>query len=332
MISKQQYIEYLISTPVNYTCSNLANHLKEVSHDAVSDNLKREELTARGLWELVQPLLNDSPQAYLLVDDSVQDKRYSKTIELVKRQYSGNEHGLVLGIGVVNLVHSDGTAYYPLDYRIYAPQSGGKTKNEHFREMLLAALADKALQAKTILFDSWYASVDNLKLIERLGRYFVTTLKANRMVSLSPEGGYIHLDQLEWSEIQLQSGQLVKLKELPFKVRLFKVVAPNGDIEWVITNRPGSIDLHFIQQENAVRWQIEQMHRELKQLTGTEKCECRSQRAQRNHLACCYQAWLAIKVKAKQLEKTLCAVVKDLFSDYLWAELRNPRIPALVAA
>ena len=152
------------------------------------------------------------------------------------------------------------------------------------------------------------------------------------MVSLSPEGGYIHLDQLEWSEIQLQSGQLVKLKELPFKVRLFKVVAPNGDIEWVITNRPGSIDLHFIQQENAVRWQIEQMHRELKQLTGTEKCECRSQRAQRNHLACCYQAWLAIKVKAKQLEKTLCAVVKDLFSDYLRAELRNPRIPALVVA
>jgi len=87
-----------------------------------------------------------------------------------------------------------------------------------------------------------------------------------------------------------------------------------------------------IQQENAVRWQIEQMHRELKQLTGTEKCECRSQRAQRNHLACCYQAWLAIKVKAKQLEKTLYAVVKDLFSDYLRAELRNPRIPALLAA
>jgi|GEM_PF-6409475 len=45
-----------------------------------------------------------------------------------------------------------------------------------------------------------------------------------------------------------------------------------------------------------------------------------------------YQAWLAIKVKAKQLEKTLYAVVKDLFSDYLRAELRNPRIPALLAA
>src|SRR5574338_677218 len=109
MITKRQYIEYLISTPVNYTCSNLAHHLEGVSHDAVSDYLQREKLTAKGLWELVQPLIKDNPQAYLILDDSVQDKRYSKKIELVKLQYSGNEHGLVRGIGVVNLVHSDGT-------------------------------------------------------------------------------------------------------------------------------------------------------------------------------------------------------------------------------
>ena len=331
MITKQKYIEYLISTPVNYTCSNLAAHLEKVSHDAVTDYLRRDKLTARGLWGLVQPLLNDSPQAYLLVDDSVQDKRYSRKIELVKRQYSGNEHGLVKGIGVVNLVHSDGREYYPIDYRIYAPDYDGKTKNDHFREMLLAALADKGLQAQTILFDSWYASVDNLKLIERLGRYFVTTLKSNRMVSLSPETGYVHLDQLEWQAGELNNGQLVKLKELPFKVRLFKVVAPDGDIEWVITNRPGSISTDFIQNENAVRWQIEQMHRELKQLTGTEKCECRSQRSQRNHLACCYQAWLAIKVMATKLNQTMYQVINDLFSDYLSAELRQPRIPALLS-
>ncbi len=85
--------------------------------------------------------------------------------------------------------------------------------------------------AKTVLFDSWYASVDNLKLIERHQRYFVTTLKSNRMVSLSPHTGYCHLEELAWSEAPLLAGQMVKLKELPFKVRLFKVVATNGDIE-----------------------------------------------------------------------------------------------------
>ncbi len=333
MITKRQYIEYLVSTPVNYTCSNLAEHLEGVSHDAVSDYLQRDKLTARSLWELVQPLLNDSEDAYLIVDDSVQNKQYARKIDLVKKQYSGAEGGLVRGIGVVNLVHSDGEDCYPIDYRIYAPEADGKTKNDHFRDMLLRAKSDKGIQAKTVLFDSWYASVDNLKLIARLGMYFITTLKDNRLVSLSKEDGYIHLQDIEWTEHRLQYGVSVKLKAVPFRVQLFKVVAPNGDIDWVITNHPeGTFTTPDVQDENARRWQIEQLHRELKQLTGSEKCECRKARSQRNHLACCYHAWLSLKVKALELGKTLYAVRRDLFTDYLRAELRDPRIPAFLNA
>lgn len=331
-MTKRKYIEYLISTPINYTCTNLADHLEGVSHDAITDFLQREKLTARGLWELVLPLLHDSPEAYLILDDSVQDKRFSKKIELVKHQYSGNVHGLTRGIGIVNLVHTDGTDYYPIDYRVYAPECDGKTKNEHFREMLIRAISQKGLQAHTILFDSWYAAADNLKLIERLGRTFITSLKDNRTVSLSPETGYVHLPQVAWTDEQLANGQMVKLKEVPFKVRLFKVVATNGDIEWVITNDPGSKSGQAIQDGNDLRWQVEQLHRELKQLTGIEHCQCRKARSQRNHLACCYLAWLSIKMKAKPLGKTLYQVVRELFSEYLRAELRNPRIPAFLAS
>ena len=329
MLTNKQYIEYLISTPVNYTCSNLAQHLQNVSHDAVSDFLSRQHLTARELYKLVRPLLKDSDEAYLIVDDSVQDKRYSTKIELTKRQYSGNEHGLVRGIGVVNMVHSDGTNFYPIDFRIYAPEADGKTKNDHFQEMFLAALNEKKLLAKTVLFDSWYASIDNLKLIHKSQRYFVTTLKSNRMVSLSPQTSYCHLEELEWNEEQLLSGQMVKLKELPFKVRLFKVVATNGDIEWMITNHPGFISRQVAKSASDVRWQIEQLHRELKQLTGTEKCECRKARAQRTHIALCYQAWLAIRVKANSVKKTVYAVVNELYYDFLRAALLICPIPAL---
>ena len=336
MITKRQYIEYLISTPANYTCANLAEHLEGVSHDAVSDYLAQAKSTARQLWELVQPLLNDTPEACMIVDDSVQDKRYSKQIELVRRQYSGAEGGLVRGIGVVNLVHTDGTegGYYPIDYRIYAPQADGKSKNDHFRDMLIAAVSNKGIQAKRVLFDSWYASLSNLKLVIRLGLVFVTTLKSNRLVSLSKEGGYIHLAQIEWSEAQLLSGIIVKLKEMPFKVRLFKIVATNGDIEWVITNgdRPDDTSAHSVQEENEVRWQVEQFHRELKQLTGSEACQCRKARSQRNHIACCYHAWLSLKVSAQRLGKTLYRAQADLLTDYLRAELRNPHITAFTLA
>lgn len=339
-MNKQQYIEYLIATPGNYTCTNLADHLEgeqSVSHDAVSDYLRRDRLTPRGLWEVVSPLINNSPDAFLIFDDSVQDKRYSEKIELVRLQYSGAEHGLVRGIGIVNLVHTTGRddEFFPVDYRIYDPDKDGKTKNQHFREMLLRAIADKRLTARTILFDSWYAAVDNLKVIHRHDRFFVTTLKSNRLVSLSKEAGYVHLQQIEWTAQTLRSGILIKLKELPFLVRLFKIVATNGDIEWVITNRDqaagdaqGSITSDDVQEANAVRWQIEQLHRELKQLTGSEKCQCRKARSQRNHLACCYLAWLTLRVQAGRVKQTLYQARANLFREFLRNELRNPTIKA----
>ncbi|MEJ7663472.1 MAG: hypothetical protein WKG07_29950 [Hymenobacter sp.] len=99
------------------------------------------------------------------MDDSVQDKRYSRFIELAKRQYSGNAHGMVTGIGLVNLVHSSGEAgdFLPLDYRVYAPDQDQQTKNDHFRAMFDQVVAEGKLLARTILFDSWYAGSANLK-------------------------------------------------------------------------------------------------------------------------------------------------------------------------
>ena len=330
MITAEQYITYLLSTPQNHTCTNLADHLDGVSHDVVSDFLRTTRITARDLWHLVHKTIADSADACLIVDDSVQDKRYSHFMALVKRQYSGAVGGLVCGIGVVNLVHSSGLAgeFYPIDYRIYAPDQDGKTKNQHFQEMLIRAVGDKGIQARTVLFDSWYASVDNLKLIQRLHLRFFTTLKSNRMVSLNPETGYVHLATLAWTDEQMQQGISVKLKELPFRVRLFKVVAPHGHIDWAITNDSDPmVTMQVVQQQSDVRWQVEELHRDLKQLTGSERCQCRTARSQRTHLACCYRAWLSLKATAKRTGQSLYKVHSSLFDDYLRAELRSPRIP-----
>ncbi len=46
MITKQQYVEYIISTVDNYTGSHLAEHLGGVSHDVLTDYLGKERLTS----------------------------------------------------------------------------------------------------------------------------------------------------------------------------------------------------------------------------------------------------------------------------------------------
>ena len=63
-------------------------------------------------------------------------------MELVNWQYSGSDKGVVKGIGVVNaLWQTDKDNYIPIDYRIWNPPEDGKTKNDHFRDILSSTKA-----------------------------------------------------------------------------------------------------------------------------------------------------------------------------------------------
>ena len=83
---------------------------------------------------------------------------------------------------------------------------------------------------------------------------FYGAIKPNRLVSISKDAGYCKPADLDWTQEALEKGIEVKLKELPFKVCLFKLVAQNGDIDWIMTNNSDStLTMHVVQLENAVR-------------------------------------------------------------------------------
>ena len=44
MLTQTKYIDYLLSTPKNYTCTHLAAHLPDVSHDQVNRFLRTSTL------------------------------------------------------------------------------------------------------------------------------------------------------------------------------------------------------------------------------------------------------------------------------------------------
>jgi hypothetical protein len=85
------YCQYLLSSQINYTVTNLADHLKRCSHDTINLFLKSEKITSRMLWEQVKLVIQTDKGGYLLFDDTVIDKRFAPKIELTRRQYSGNE-------------------------------------------------------------------------------------------------------------------------------------------------------------------------------------------------------------------------------------------------
>ena len=88
-------------------------------------------------------------------------------MDLVTYHWSGKYHAVVKGINLVTLLWSDGEALVPTDFRVYDKPAGLK-KNDHFRDMLKRA-NERGLKPDYVVFDSWYASLDNLKTVRGYG-------------------------------------------------------------------------------------------------------------------------------------------------------------------
>ena len=78
-------------------------------------------------------------------------------------------------------------------------------------------------------------------------------------------------------------------------------------------------------------WKIEQFHRETKQVTGIEGCQCRKARIQRNHIACAMLVWARLKQVAQHNQQSIYQVKFGLLSDYLIAQLKSPSVPFVPA-
>lgn len=259
------YVDFLIASQKQYSGSELSKvSPTEISHDSVNRWLRKNKLTPKIVWQTAASLV-DPETGYLIIDDSVLDKPYSRKMALVKSQYSGKHHGLVNGIDLVNMLWTDGEKMIPVDYRAYDPTRDGKTKNNHACEMLDYA-EKRGFSPDYVLMDSWYSSIDNLKNIHRKGWRFIAALKSNRLVSLV-QGTYLPVSDLDWTT---KLAHKVWLKEFGW-VMVSKIVFKNEDVTYVATNDLSLKNPEAIRRHNDHRWKIETFHRGIKQCCGIER-------------------------------------------------------------
>lgn len=335
-VTRLDYCQYLLVSQINYTLTNFADHCEQFSHDAINRFLRGEKLTPRLVWENVAAQVVLTPTGYLVFDDTVLDKNYSHAIELVRRQWSGNEKAVIKGIGVVNCVYvnPETDQFWVIDYRIYDPDGDGKTKLDQMREMLSNVVHQKALPFQAVLMDTWYATKELMLFIDRLGKHFYCPLKGNRQVDDS--GGtqpYRRVDTLEWNADELQHGKQLKIRDFPqdYKVQCFRVEVSTHRTDFVVTNDKAQDSTEATQKVCGFRWKIEQLHRETKQLTGIESCQCRKARIQRNHINCAMLVWVRLKELATAAGTTVYQLKHGLLSDYLIQQLKTPSLKMVLA-
>jgi len=117
--SLELYSKFLLASQTRYSATELARSSPDptMRHDAVTNWLHSSRFNPSEIWNQAKSLVM-LHTGYLIVDDTVLDKRYSQPNDVVKLQYSGNCHGLVKGIDLVNLLWTEGETFVPVDYRI----------------------------------------------------------------------------------------------------------------------------------------------------------------------------------------------------------------------
>jgi putative transposase len=228
------YINYLVASP-RVVSGTEATRVPPAqpdppAHDAFTRLLDRLEPDSATLWAEAEPQLRREA-GVLVLDDSTLDKPYARKMGLLTRHWSGKHRRVVQGLNRLTLLWIDGDALIPCDYRRYEKSVDGLSKTDHFRAMLDTAKA-RGFSPECVVFDSWYASLANLKAIPGHGWRWVTQLKVNRLVN--PDGtGNSPLGDCAIAE----GGTRVHLQGDGF-ILVFLIVHPDGDKEYWATSDP----------------------------------------------------------------------------------------------
>ena len=310
------YILFLLAEPKYISCIRLARLLEDLSHDSVNRFLLRERYGARDLFNMVSPHI-DLLGGTLSGDDSVIDKPYSDPhkAKLIDYFWSGKHKRAVKGINIISLYYTDiNGVSVPVNYRIN-DKGDGKTKNDYFQEMV-AEVIQWGLSPFWITADSWYASVETLKLLRHQELGFLFGIESNRLVSIE-SGQYTNVRNLEIPE----DGLMVHLKQFG-KVKVFRTVFKN-EYRYYIMYLPELKALQEISRAkfksvHDLHWGIERYHRALKQVCNIERFQVRASHAIRTHIFGSLCAFVELELKrSQQVISNWYELRRHLFDDVI---------------
>lgn len=303
------YTDYLHTTFGLATATDLSRMLDGVvSHDKITRMLSEEVRGSKELWLSIKPLVRrfEQDSGCLVFDDSIIEKPHSDENELVNWHFDHTKNRSVKGINIL-------TAFYhcqksendiplrvpvafepvekPILYSVLKTRKvkhrSEKTKNELLREMVLQSIRND-LKFTYVLGDNWFASVENMRFIEKHKKTFIFSTKSNRLATLSEkgrkQGHWTRIDELSLTE---NTPVKVWLKGLEFPVTLVKQVFRNKDgstgFRYLLSNSD-TLNYQCFKTLFQKRWSVEEYHKSIKQNTAIGKSPTRKVKTQKNHL------------------------------------------------
>jgi hypothetical protein len=287
-----RFIVGLLSCGVYKNCSALARLL-----NCCHDNLTKVLAMKRICWIAVirghiARTFGKLSNGYLVLDDTVVDKNFSRKIAGCSWIYDSKIGHAVMGLNLVVLVWTNESITIPIGIKLYKKDSG-KTKIDLAVELIEYAKNTLNIKPLYVLFDSYYSAHAVLEVIESFDWRYVTQVKKNR--KLNNQSVFLQHKQTPYWTL---SGTLS---------HGHKVIICRHRKNYYTTN-----DLTLSGKNIRVmylkRWCIEEFFRVIKTDLGLNECQASSEGTQWNHINLVVLAYFAILSEKTRTEETCYAI------------------------
>jgi len=254
-----------------------------ISHDKFTRFLNSDDYTGRELWLLTKKIIKSASQnkkCLLAIDDSIEEKPYTKANDIVCWHYSHSKGRCLKGVEILTLLLIFEDAVIPFTYEVIeksiyycdlktkkVKNRSPKSKNELARELIQKAI-DAGIDFDYVLADNWFCCGETLSFINKLDKKFIFGIKSNRNI-------YNTIDEREQnaktklSESDLEEEHIIPvfLNFIEFQVRIMKKVFKNENgtqgTLYLVTN-DANLSAEELYSTYQKRWKIEVYHKSLK--------------------------------------------------------------------
>lgn len=276
------YVNTICFRNLKPTCTKISEQFnRNIIYDSekspyVSHDKLQRLLLLEGKWNkylqkryghLIKSVKSKTRKSFLIIDDTVIAKPYSKELDILSWIYSSGDKQYLYGINVVFIIWTDGKTRYPLGFRIWN-KNDNKTKIDLAIELLLEAKRKYHLKPNYLLMDSFYPAAKLLRTVHKLKWTWIAKIKSNRLV--------------DGIQVQDFFGYRYGNHIGRFSENIKALVVKDNDNYWATSDF--SLTSTIVKQLYRNRQTIEEFFRILKSELRLEGCPSRQAIIQINHI------------------------------------------------
>jgi SRSO17 transposase len=296
------YIIPLFRSTGKKNCSNLARTNSKTTAKKLLQFLKESPLSIIDFAKIIN-LHFAGKLKYLIIDDTIIPKKYSKNIVGSSDNYDHSEKKTYRSICSMAALITDGITGLPIDQKLWVAEDNAqesyKSKCELAQELIFEI--KKYVDIEMVLMDGIFATKEMIQSLIKHNILFELRIHANRNIQCEngEKGQLKNLQQLDlnykkhrtakgfWAESWLY---FTSVKRETKKGRII--------ITYQVSNYKAPGRTHV--RNYGYRWKIEIFFRTAKQSLGLKDCQSRDFDIQQNHILQVFLAYVILQIQRRK--------------------------------